>query len=103
MAAEKLRAVAGAAETETTSVSSALFARFERGEIGVDEYLDTRASEAVAPYEGKLPADRLAWLQGSGATQSSTWTLLNYRVSACTGQGGGTFGQPCRAGQPAEP
>ncbi|MEO7038079.1 MAG: hypothetical protein ABI548_29190 [Polyangiaceae bacterium] len=86
MAAGKLRAVAGAAETETKSVSSALFARFERGEIGVDEYLDARASEAVAPYEGKLPAERIAWLKGMLREQLETDPVLSERVRQATGR-----------------
>jgi hypothetical protein len=85
MTAAKLRSVASAAES-AKSVSSAVFARFERGEIGVDEYLDARASEAVAPYEGKLPADRIAWLKGMLREQLETDPVLSERVRQATEQ-----------------
>jgi len=85
MAAGNLRSVPGAAASETKSESSALFARFERGEIGVSEYLDARASEAVAPYEGKLSADRLAWLRGMLRERLETDPVLAERVRQATG------------------
>lgn len=84
MVAGKLRAVTGAAESETKSVSSAVFARFESGEIGVDEYFDVWASEAVALYEGKLPADRFAWLRGMLREQLQTDPVLRERVRQVT-------------------
>ena len=86
MAAGKVRAVAGAAASETKSESSALFARFERGEISVEEYLDARANEAVAPYEGKLPADRIAWLKGMLREQLETDPVLSEQVRQATGR-----------------
>jgi hypothetical protein len=84
MAAGKLRAVVGAATSDNQSESSALFARFERGELSVEEYLDARASEAVAPYEGKLPAGRLAWLKGMLREQLETDPVLAERVRQAT-------------------
>ena len=86
MAAGKLRAVAGAAGSETKSVSSALFPRFERGEIGVEEYLDARVNEAVAPLEAKLPADRIRWLKGMLREQLELDPVLSERVRQATGQ-----------------
>lgn len=84
MAAGKLRAVAGAAESQTKPPSSALFARFERGELSVAQYLDARVSEAIAPYEGKLPADRLVWLKGMLREQLETDPVLSERVRQAT-------------------
>jgi hypothetical protein len=86
MAAGKLRAVAGAAESETKSSSNPLFARFERGEIGVDEYLNARVSEAIAPFEGKLPADRITWLRGMLREKLETDPVLSERVRQATGR-----------------
>ena len=84
MAAGKLRAVASTAETETKSVSNALFDRFDRGEIGVDEYLDERVTEAIAPLAGKLPADRMAWLRGMLREQLEADPVLSERVRQVT-------------------
>jgi len=84
--AGKLRAVAGTAESETKSESSALFARFERGEVSIDEYLDARVTEAVAPYEGKLPIDRIEWLKTMMREQLETDPVLVERVQQATGR-----------------
>jgi hypothetical protein len=54
MAAGKLRVVAGTAASDIKSESSALFARFERRELSIEEYLDARTNEAVAQYEGSF-------------------------------------------------
>jgi len=61
MAGEKLRAEATVVGEHALN---ALFARFERGEISVAQYLDEKVNEAVAPYQNKLHGDRLVWLKG---------------------------------------
>lgn len=86
MAAGKLHAVATAAGSETEASGSSLFARLTRGELGVEEYLDARVSEAVAPFEGKLPADRLTWLRGMLREQLEADPVLSERVRQATGR-----------------
>jgi hypothetical protein len=86
MAAGKVRSVANGVATEVDSDSSALLARLQRGELGVDEYLDARVSEAIAPLEGRLPSDRLAWLRGMLREQLVADPALIERVRQATGQ-----------------
>lgn len=78
--------MAGAAASEEGSGSSVLFARFKRGEISVDEYLDGRVNEAIAPYNGKLPADRIEWLRGMLREQLATDPVSAEFVRQATGR-----------------
>ena len=64
MPGERVRAEATVGGENTTPIPNAIFARFQRGEISVAQYLDERVDEAVAPYQGKLPGERLVWLRG---------------------------------------
>ena len=81
MAAGKLRAVAGATESET---DFGLSARFERGELTVDEYLEALVDNAVALVEEKLPADRIEWLRGVLREQLVSDPVLQERVRQAT-------------------
>ena len=83
--AEKLRAVADAAESETKLASNVLSARFERGELTVDEYLEALVSNAVELVDGKLPADRIEWLRGMLRDQLTADPVLRERVRQATG------------------
>ena len=80
MAAGKLQAVAGSAE------SSAPSARFERGELTVEEYLEALVSDAVALVARKLPADRVEWLRGMLREQLVSDPVVRERVRQATGR-----------------
>ena len=80
MAGAKLQAVAGAGESKAPS------ARFDRGEITVDEYLEALVSDAVALVNGKLSEDRLEWLRGMLREQLLSDPVLRERVRQATGR-----------------
>ena len=87
MAAGKPQAIAGATGSESHSEPSALFARLQRGEISVDEYLDERLSKALAPFlNGKLSADRVEWLKGMLRDQLVADPVLAEYVRQATGR-----------------
>jgi hypothetical protein len=86
MAAGKLRAIAGAAESEANSGASALFARFRGGEVSFDEYLDARVNEAIAPFNGVLSADRIEWIRSMLREQLATDPVLGEYVRRATGR-----------------
>lgn len=86
MAAGKLHPVASATGSEPGASGSGLLAQLTRGELGVEEYLDARVSEAIAPFEGKLPADRLTWLKGMLRDQLEADPVLSERVRQATGR-----------------
>ena len=86
MAAGKLQAVAGIAEPATEPAMSEFAARFERGELTVDEYLEALVSNAVALVDGKLPADRIEWLRGMLKDQLTSDPVLCERVRQATGR-----------------
>ena len=81
MAAGKLHAVAGATDSETDFGPSA---RFERGELTVDEYLEALVDNAVALVQGKLPADRTEWLREMLREQLVSDPVLQERVRQAT-------------------
>jgi len=83
MAAGDLRAVASLAPTGEPSASAA---RFERGELTIDEYLETLVDEALAVVGGKLPADRVEWLRGMLRDQLLSDPVLRERVRQATGR-----------------
>jgi hypothetical protein len=80
MAVEKLQAVAGSAESLSTT------ARFERGELSVEAYLEALVSDAVALVANTLPADRIEWLQGMLREQLVSDPVIRERVRQATGQ-----------------
>ena len=80
MAAEKLQTAANSAE------SSAPTARFERGELTVEPYLDALVTEAVALVGTKLPSDRVEWLRGMLRDQLISDPVLRERVRQATGR-----------------
>jgi hypothetical protein len=59
----KLRAVASGPAAEASPDAGSLLARLKLGELGLDEYLESRISEAIAPFQDKLPADRIEWMR----------------------------------------
>src|SRR6185503_11484234 len=63
--------VAGAERAAAPSGSEAL-GRLQRGDIGLDQYLDARVDDAVAHLQGTLPADELAFVKQTLREQLST-------------------------------
>jgi len=79
MAGAKLSAVADASDSQAPG------ARFDRGEITVDEYLNVLVGDAVALVSGKLSEDRLDWLRGMLREQLLSDPILRERVRQATG------------------
>jgi len=80
MAAEKLQTAAGSTEP------SAPGARFERGELTVEQYLDALVTEAVTLVASKLPTERVEWLRGVLRDQLVSDPVLRERVRQATGR-----------------
>lgn len=47
------------------AASSGLLERLERGELSVEQYLDARVDEAVAPFASRLPSEKLDFMRSS--------------------------------------
>ena len=75
---EKASAAEGASAADPLS-------RLQRGEIGVDEYLDQRVSHAVEHLHGKLSAEQLDFVRNSLREQLSTDPVLIELVRRATG------------------
>ena len=59
-------------------------ARFERGELTVDEYLDACVSDAIALVDGRLSVERIEWLRGMLRDQLTSDPVLAERVRQAT-------------------
>ena len=79
MAAGKLKAV-------VDSTASNASARFERGELTVDGYIEALVSDAASIVSDKLPADRLEWLRGLLRDQLISDPVVRERVRQATGR-----------------
>jgi hypothetical protein len=55
---------------------SAALERLRRGEIDLDQYLDTRVDEAVRPFSGRLPAEQLEFVKSTLREQLATDPVL---------------------------
>jgi hypothetical protein len=71
------------AEVEATS-GSGLLDRLERGELSVDQYLDGRVDEALAPFENKLPAEKLEFMRSALRAELETDPVLVELVRRAT-------------------
>ncbi len=80
MAVAKVQAVAGSSGAMTPG------ARFERGELTVEEYLEALVTDAVGLVANKLPADRLEWLRGMLREQLVSDPIIRARVRQATGR-----------------
>lgn len=58
--------------------------RLERGEIGVDAYLDARVTEAVAHLEGQLASEQLELVKSTLREQLSSDPVLTELVRRAT-------------------
>lgn len=59
--------------------------QLQRGEINLDQYLDTRVSAAVEHLQGKLPVDQLDFVKQSLRDQLATDPVLVELVRRATG------------------
>jgi hypothetical protein len=87
---------AGAGESFRVGVSEAApireseaLVRLERGEIGLDEYLDIRVADAVSHLHGKLGAEQLEFVKQSLRAELETDPVLIELVQRATGGGVG--------------
>lgn len=54
--------------------------RLERGELSLDQYLDARVDEALAPFESKLPTEKLEFLRNALRAELETDPVLSEYV-----------------------
>jgi hypothetical protein len=74
--AEKAFQVERGAETQAVSSSSAVLTRLEKGEISVDQYLDARVDDALAPLATRLPPEQLEFVKSSLRAELATDPVL---------------------------
>jgi hypothetical protein len=70
---------------ESASGASDAFAALERGEINVDQYLDSRIETAVAPLLSRLSPDQLEFVRGELRAALETDPVLVELVRKTTG------------------
>lgn len=75
---------AGAAERAGATQPSDALGQLQRGDISLDQYLDTRVASAVQHLEGKLPAEQLDFVRQSLREQLSTDPVLMELVRRAT-------------------
>jgi hypothetical protein len=78
----------GAAE-KPSAVASGDLARLERGEIGVDAYLDARVGEATRHLEGRLSRAELEFVRKTLRTELESDPVLVELVRRATSQAPG--------------
>jgi hypothetical protein len=69
---------------EGASGSDAL-GRLQRGEISLDQYLDTRVDSAVQHLEGRLPAEQIDFVKTALREQLAADPVLSELVRRATG------------------
>jgi hypothetical protein len=74
----------GASAPSAVRESDAL-SRLERGEIGLEEYLDLRVSDAVSHLQNRLSADQLDFVKESLRAELQTDPVLIELVRRATG------------------
>ena len=75
--------------TATPSVASGDLARLERGEIGLDAYLDARVGEATRHLEGRLGRLELDFVRRTLRAELESDPVLVELVRRATGQAPG--------------
>lgn len=78
--------VGGAEKPNVASVESVDLARLERGEIGVDAYLDARVGEATKHLEGRLPRAELEFVRKTLRAELESDPVLVELVRRATSQ-----------------
>ena len=85
-------AVPGSVATEDAGAVDAL-GRVNRGELGIDEYLNLRVAEATSHLDGKLPQEQLEFVRLTLREQLNTDPVLVELVRRTTGNIPGGGGQ----------
>lgn len=75
----------GATDAPEQAGPSDALERVQRGELSVDEYLDTRVAEATAHLQNRLPAEQLDFVKESLREQLQTDPVLVELVKRATG------------------
>lgn len=75
----------GQAEPASAVEAKGPLAQLERGEIGLDQYLDARVEEAVRPLVERLNPESLAFLKSSLRAELATDPVLVELVRRATG------------------
>ncbi len=73
------------AAADAVTGSSDAFAALERGEIGVEQYLDARVESAVAPLLSRLTPDQLEFVRAELRSALETDPVLVELVRKTTG------------------
>jgi hypothetical protein len=76
---------AGAAEGVAGSSGSPALQQLERGEINVEQYLDTRVADAVRHLEGRFPASQIDFVRKALREELSSDPVLVELVRRTTG------------------
>jgi len=80
MAAGRPQSIAESAE------SLAPTARFERGELSVEQYLEALINDAIRLVESTLPANRVEWMRELLRRQLETDPVVRERVRRVAGR-----------------
>ena len=74
------------AEGVEPSQGAALLEQVQRGEVGLDAYLDVRVNDAVGHLEGRLSAEQLEFVKEELRAQLQSDPVLIELVRRATGQ-----------------
>ena len=83
---EAFRAGTSGGPSAASSVSSGDLARLERGELGLDAYLDARVSEATKHLEGRLGRAELEFVKQTLRSELESDPVLVELVRKATGR-----------------
>lgn len=82
---EKTFQLERSAEAQAASPSSGPLARLEKGEISVEQYLDARVEDAVAPLASRLAPEQLEFVKSSLRAELATDPVLVELLQRVTG------------------
>lgn len=82
--AEKAFQVERSAEAQAVSSSSAALTRLEKGEISLDQYLDARVDDALAPLVARLAPEQIEFVKSSLRAELATDPVLQELVKRVT-------------------
>jgi len=71
---------------ETAAPVASDLGRLERGEIGLEQYLDTRVAEATRHLDGRVTAEQLAFVKETLRTEFTSDPVLIELVRRTTGK-----------------
>jgi hypothetical protein len=79
----------GKPESVAPAEGSDALGRLQRGEIDLDQYLDTRVETAIQHLEGRLPAEQIEFVKTTLREQLAADPVLSELVRRATGAAGG--------------